>query len=153
MKTTDEIGKLKRSYRKCSSMIRRCYGKHVNTKYYKERKIEVCEQWRGRVGYHRFVADMGEPPGGLTLERKDNNQGYSPENCRWATWKEQAQNRRKVGPALNPNSLAGKARVAGLSYSLVYQRVNKFGWNEEVALKTPPLSARKRGYRWKPRDS
>lgn len=136
--TKNPDGTFKRSYRKWSSMIRRCTSPKSHIwKYYGGRGITVCERWLDRAGYLNFEADMGEPPPGLTLERKDNNLGYSPTNCKWATMKEQHQNKRQRGRV--PGSLRDKAFKAGLPYMVVYLRIRNGGWSEERALSTPKI--------------
>lgn len=81
-----------KTYSAFSAMHRRCSNK-ADKHYvdYGGRGIKVCEAWSS---FEQFYADMGEAPPGMSLDRKNNDLGYSKENCRWATRAEQNSNRR-----------------------------------------------------------
>lgn len=122
-----------------ASMVQRCTDQHAtNYKDYGGRGIRVCSRWRT---FEKFRDDMLPTWGlGATLERKDNDSDYTPDNCRWATKKEQARNRRTTnwvevfGERVSLAEAVEKYGVVG--YGTARQRIYRDGWSVEDALVT-----------------
>lgn len=79
------------TYQTWVDMRRRCRPGSRKAKYWGDRGITVCERWSK---FENFLADMGEKPPGLTIERLDVNGHYEPGNCAWIPQSEQPKNRR-----------------------------------------------------------
>lgn len=99
----------------------------------------MCERWL--TSFENFLADMGERPEDATLDRwPDNNRGYEPENCRWSTRQDQAQNRRSNTMLTyrdETKPLTQWARDLGINQTTLSQRLGAYGWSIERALSTP----------------
>lgn len=108
-------------------MRARCLPGNKQAKDYFERGISVCERWQS---YANFLADMGRAPLGTSLDRIDNDKGYSPDNCRWADSGTQRRNSRRVNPvSINGEAMlvADAAAVLGVTPSAVYAEVSRRG--------------------------
>lgn len=77
------------TYASWEAMRARCKGNHPSRAEYGDKGIDIDPSWDS---YLQFLADMGERPPGASLDRIDGSRGYSKENCRWATRKQQNQN-------------------------------------------------------------
>lgn len=113
-------GNQSRTYRTWVSMLARCTNeKHTSYPSYGGRGINVCERWHS---FDEFLSDMGERPEGTSIDRIDNTQGYSPDNCRWADARTQQANTRITRQVLVDGekvSFSEAARRLGMSrYSL-----------------------------------
>lgn len=120
------------TYSSWCKMHSRCKGGRWK-KWYKDKGIKVCERWNS---FENFLADMGERPKGLTLDRINNNGNYEPGNCRWATQEQQINNTDAVIiiTAFGKTApLSEWAKTAKIKRATIQWRVTH-GWNHEEAL-------------------
>lgn len=126
-----------RAYNIWLAMRTRCHNvNNPNYPYYGGRGIVICERWGV---FENFLADMDMPAFGMTLERKDNDGPYSPDNCRWATRSEQNHNKRSnmiVEFHGQSMTLDQWAKELGMKYSMLYSRLVR-GMSIEEAFTRP----------------
>lgn len=129
-------------YMTWQNMIRRCNGSDLRSrKDYRDRGIRVCQRWLGDEGFSNFLSDMGyRPSPDHSIDRIKNDLGYEPENCRWATAEQQAQNtRRNVFVEIDGRRqcLASWCRELGINPITVRCRMSKQKMSALDALLTP----------------
>lgn len=120
-----------RIYNIYMAMKQRCYYRNsIGYQDYGERGIAICPEWLGEHGFQNFY-DWSMNNGytdNLTLDRIDNNKGYSPNNCRWATRKEQANNKRNnrfIEYNGEAHTLAEWAEITGMYHKTIAYRLDK----------------------------
>jgi hypothetical protein len=135
-----------RAYYSWRNMHRRCTNPEDQAySNYGERGIAVCERWES---YDLFLEDMGSPGPGMSLDRIDNGKGYFPENCRWATVREQLNNQRRnvsIECGGLKMTIGQWATHLGLQYATLYKRLERMG--PEEALRAGRLKKWRHGTR------
>lgn len=122
-------------------MILRCEDK-TNNRYhrYGARGITVCKEWKkDPEAFCKWALSHGYSPG-LTIDRIDNNKGYSPDNCRWSTPYEQSRNMSKnVYITYNgkTQTLKDWSKELGIKNTTLHNRIHYYGWSIEKAFTTP----------------
>lgn len=131
-----------------NSMIARCYRtRAINYNRYGGKGINVCSEWRGKNGRKNFMqwALNNGYESSLTLDRKDNTKGYSPENCRWVDVFTQANNKsnnRKIEIDGVAHTLAEWSRISGIKADTIWARINCSGYSNKEAVFNPLYSRR-----------
>ena len=119
----------------------RCYDeRNISYNRYGGRGITICDEWKEDVKAFYDWAMANGYNDSLTIERIDNDGNYFPENCRWATVKEQANNRRSnvlVTHKGKTQTMKEWANEVGIPYKVVWARTQKLGWSVERALTDP----------------
>lgn len=146
----------RRLHRIYMHMKERCYDtKNNRYKNYGARGITVCDEWlnkervpqdkktsKGWLAFKKWAMSHGYTDE-LTIDRIDVNKGYSPDNCRWVTNKEQCNNRRSnhlVTYKGETRNLTEWCEILGLNYDRVERRINKCKWSVDKAFKTECLT-------------
>jgi hypothetical protein len=132
------------TYSVWKSMHQRC--SNPNHEYYHRyggRGIKVCSPWKE---FSAFLADMGECPDELTIERIDNDGDYTLDNCKWVTLKENARNRSSnVEVTYNGKTqcFAAWEEELGFKHGTLWNRINTYNWSIEKAMTEPVKFSKK----------
>lgn len=130
-------------YNSWSNMRKRCLNPRYRFFYnYGGRGIAICERWNS---FESFLADMGSRPKGLSLERKDNSGNYTPENCVWASNKEQSMNTR-VNVHITIDGVTKHpmewSKISGVPWKIIRGRTYH-GWPPERCVFQPPRKSKR----------
>lgn len=130
-----------RLYKIYLKMIQRCYNKSTkNYKIYGGRGISVCDEWHNDFMSFYNWAVLNGYADNLTIDRINVNGNYEPNNCRWATVKQQANNTRVnkiVKYAGKSQTISEWADEIGMNYQTLYDRIIHYDWTIEKALTKP----------------
>ena len=125
-----------RLYRIWENMRNRCNNKNNHDySYYGKRGISVCDEWADFCIFRDWSLSHGYADN-LTIDRVDNDAGYSPENCRWVTKKTQQRNKRN-NVLYRGKTLSEWAELLNIQKSTLYHRIRRRGWSIDKALSTP----------------
>lgn len=127
-----------KEYAAWAHMKDRCYNKNsLDYPNYGARGIQVCERWKN--SFESFLEDMGLSPGAkFSIDRINNDDGYNPENCRWADAKTQSRNKRNnVWYSHNGKTmiLSDWAKHCGIHVSSMLERIARHGFDHAVQMK------------------
>ncbi|MDE4297182.1 hypothetical protein PXK56_18520 [Phaeobacter gallaeciensis] len=125
-----------KAYQAWNSMKQRCMNaKSKDYPRYGGRGIKICDRW---LSFENFLADMGEKPRDMTLDRIDNDGDYEPGNCRWASARTQSNNRRSnhcLTYEGKTQTLSEWSRETGIEKATLLNRI-KNGWDTKAVLTT-----------------
>lgn len=124
-------GKVSLTYKRWLDMAYRVYHDPDYT------EVHIDLRWQS---FANFLEDMGECPPGLTLDRIENNKGYAPGNCRWATQKQQANNKttnRLLEYKGKTQTLAQWSEELKMPYKTLFSRINQYKMDVETAFTKP----------------
>lgn len=141
MVTKHGFGDKENLYRHWLNMRFRCNSPNYE-KYdcYGGRGIKVCDEWDNYAVFRQWALNNGYKEG-LTLERIDVDGNYEPNNCKWATWKEQQNNKRSnhyLTYSGETHTMAEWSEIRNINYGTLRSRINNYGWSIGRALEYEP---------------
>lgn len=132
-----KVGVRSPTYNSWQAMHQRCSDpSRDNYHLYGGRGIKVCERWGS---FDLFLEDMGSRPYATSIDRRNSNGNYEPDNCFWASDNQQANNKRSnivISHNGESRTLAEWCQATGISYGCAYTRIRRQGWNPIAAITT-----------------